>query len=62
MKFAFLNGNGDLGMDGTIRPYIDSLVEIVRVAKDGLYEIRTGDKKLFRVPKRNLVFSERPHW
>jgi len=51
---TILNGDGDLAMDGHIRPYIQTTVEVVKITKSGLYQIRTHDGKLFSVPKRNL--------
>ncbi len=51
---AVLNGNGDLAIEAVFRPYIGKQVEIVKVTKGGLYQIRTSDGKLLSVPKRNL--------
>lgn len=54
LQRVWLNGDGDLAMDGSLRPYIGTEVEILRVTKSGLYQIRTHDGKCFSVRKRNL--------
>jgi hypothetical protein len=54
MLSAKLNGLYDLGLEAQIRPYIGTVVEIVKQTKAGLYQIKTHDGKLFSVPKRNL--------
>lgn len=55
MKVYELNGSRDLAMDGDIRPYIGQLVDLVKITKAGLYQIRTSDGQLFSVPKYNLT-------
>lgn len=57
MVRIYLNGNGDLGIDPEIRPYIDQVVDIVKRCKSGLYQIRTSDLRLFSVPKSNLFWK-----
>ena len=54
---TMLNGAGDLAMESVFRPYIGQPVEIVKITKGGLYQIRTSDGKLLSVPKRNLDFD-----
>lgn len=49
-----LNGSGDLGIDGQIRPFIGQYVQFQKVCKSGLHQIRTETGELFSVPKRNL--------
>lgn len=51
---SVLNGAGDLAMDGDIRPWIGSIVQIVKKTKSGMYQIRTNGGDLYSVPKRNL--------
>jgi hypothetical protein len=52
---AHLNGAGDLMFDGEIKPYVYTDVEVIRVCKSGLYQIKTHDGTLLSVPKRNLT-------
>ena len=54
-EFPILNGSGDLGIDGAIRPYIGQQVQFLKVCKSGLYQILTDDGHSFTVPKRNLT-------
>jgi len=54
-EFPILNGSGDLGIDGAIRPYIGQQVSFVKVCRSGLYQIQTEDGRYFSVPKRNLT-------
>jgi len=52
--FATLNGKGDLACDGDARPYINTMVNVGKRCKSGLYLIITHDGKKITVPKRNL--------
>lgn len=48
-----INGSGDLAMEAHIRNHIGEVVAIVRLRKDGLYEVKTSDG-LRAIPKKNL--------
>jgi len=51
---VYLNGEGDLGIYGDIRPYIYKMVYIIKVCKSGLYQVKSEDGYIFSVPKYNL--------
>ena len=54
-----LNGVGDIGMDSSIRKYIDTEVLIIDKQKNGLYTILNYENQTIRnIPKRNFTRIE----
>lgn len=57
-----LNGAGDIGMDSSIRKYINTEVLIIDKQKNGLYTILNYDNQTIRnIPKRNFTKIEDEH-
>lgn len=49
-----VNRSGDLFMEAEARPFIEQVVEVVKITKGGLYQIRLPDGRVYSLPKRNL--------
>lgn len=54
MSLHTLTGAGDLAMISDLRPYIRTVVQLVKRTKSGKYQVRAHDGTLITVPKRNL--------
>lgn len=51
---VMVNGLGDLYMDYDARPFMNRVVEFVKVTKAGLYQVRLADGRTYSFAKRNI--------